>query len=112
MGALDYKTRKRLKSEERLHPVTRSARRLRNRLIALLGGRCAACGEEDRDKLEFDHVEGIGWVARERSYYARLKEYEREISRGWIQLLCGDCNKGKRMRDADRRRGQMRNYEG
>ena len=100
----------------KLHRNTRRARMLREQMIEQLGGRCVGlkpgpdgkslvpCGEDDPDKLEFDHKDVITWVARKKNYLARINQYRREIEQGLIQLLCEDCNRQKQRQGEEWRR--------
>ncbi len=78
------------------------------RLAALhkLGARCACCGEEEVDFLQFDHVNDDGWVHRRqketgsnRNTHGQVQKMYREIAAGTckfhIQVLCANCNWAK-----------------
>ena len=80
-----------------VHRSVAYAKKIRARLIAQLGGKCFRCGQEDPDKLEFDHIFGRDYDPRTLSYSARLKRYERESELGLLRLACGDCNKAVRV---------------
>jgi 5-methylcytosine-specific restriction endonuclease McrA len=73
------------------------ARRARRRvtLIAMLGGHCVECGESDRSRLHFDHVDPETKVAT----VSRLLDtgrWERILEEAVkCQLLCVDCHKLK-----------------
>jgi hypothetical protein len=66
-------------------------RRLRARLRAALGGRCAHCPSTRR--LEVDHVDGCTWVQRrlnsEHRWYRYWAEYRAGVR---LRLLCRSCN--------------------
>jgi hypothetical protein len=82
-----------------------SYRRQRAYLVALLGGRCVDCGEDDPRQLEFDHVGRRTWTARDTSRWVRVARYGREAFRvtecgrleatGQIVLRCDPCNRAK-----------------
>lgn len=78
-------------------PSTVRNRRMRDRLkdslIAQLGGRCAQCGAADN--LTFDHIHGRTWSVRSVHASKRLRIYQREADQGLIQLLCLSCNSKK-----------------
>lgn len=84
------------------------ARRWREEAIRVLGGCCARCAFSDPRALQFDHVNGDGYLdvrpsdaagGRQRksqalgTYYKRIAE-QREPGR--FQLLCANCNWIKR----------------
>lgn len=68
----------------------RSAQKLRDELIAELGGCCVNCGATER--LEFDHLEPRTWRAEKHNLWTRIAKYRREAAEGKIQLLCKSCN--------------------
>jgi hypothetical protein len=72
---------------------TRYARRLREELIAQLGGKCemrfkGPCAGE----LQFDHKEGRDYNPNKLSYSARMARYRREAEAGELRLLCEKHN--------------------
>ena len=80
---------------------TRYSRELRQHLQNSLGNQCAAC--TSRERLEFDCIVSQGPDHHRLSWRGRLKFYERELSRGNLQLLCKPCHIAKTLRDiADR----------
>lgn len=72
------------------------ARRLRKELLQKLGAECKLCGEDDEDKLEFDHIYGRDYDLRKLSSSARMARYKREEADGLLRVLCGDCNNKER----------------
>ena len=60
------------------HRSTIYARKIREELIAKLGGKCALCPCDDVTQLEFDHKHGSVFVLRMLSYSARMAMYKRE----------------------------------
>ena len=77
-----------------LHMQTR--RRLREKVIIALGGKCACCGEIDRRCLQIDHVNGGGRQERKqfKSPYSYLLFILKQIHLGSkdYQCLCANCN--------------------
>lgn len=71
--------------------------RLREAVIAYLGGRCIRCGYADTRALEIDHVSGDG---RSDPLRRDAKGFHRAILAGRrdgrVQLLCANCNRLKR----------------
>lgn len=68
-------------------------RRQRIKLIVFLGGKCRQCGEDNPDKLEFNHLKERTWIANKTARWVRIARYWREAREGVIELLCGECNK-------------------
>ena len=70
--------------------------RQRHKAIAVLGSVCMACGMDDIDVLEFDHIEPIlrktmkVW-SKDTAYEVLRDENPREI----FQLLCSNCHTKK-----------------
>lgn len=81
----------------------RSRRRraeVKAQVLALLGGRCAQCGNRIREYLELDHVAGNGGALRRSTdTFAECRRALTEPSD--FQLLCANCHKVKS--DAERR---------
>jgi hypothetical protein len=80
---------------------TKQARhRIRLKVIAALGGKCAKCPWTDWRALQVDHVAGGGNKDRKRNkrynYMTQHKKILREISSGKYQLLCANHNWIKR----------------
>ena len=73
------------------------AKRERDRIVRVLGGRCNCCGTTEH--LEFDCImpRSNGHARLERSQ--RITFYRRQLSVGNLQLLCRRCNliKGDRI---------------
>ncbi len=71
--------------------------KLRQQVIAHLGGKCKRCGFCDWRALQIDHVEGGGnkelkAITSRRAYYRKVLA---DVS-GLYQLLCANCNWIKR----------------
>lgn len=69
-----------------------SNKKVRLRLIALLGGKCVECGHSDPRSLHIDHVRGNGAEERRmrgRSYYLRMID---NVASGDYALLCACHN--------------------
>lgn len=73
---------------------------LRAEMLEAYGSRCKCCGEKQQEFLQLDHVENDGHLDRKlhrtsNKLFAHLKRA------GWpqnrYQLLCANCNFGKRM---------------
>lgn len=73
------------------------ARRARYALIYELGGKCVVpeCGEEEYEKLTFDHIDGKDWETTGLSTDQRMTIYRREHKLGLIQVMCQSCNAKK-----------------
>lgn len=71
------------------------ARRRRFELIYELGGKCVQCGEEEYEKLEFDHIDGKDWEATGLSTDQRMCRYVKEHRLGLLQVMCHVCNAKK-----------------
>ncbi len=84
------------------------AKRTRYRLIYSLGGKCAnpECGEEEYEKLEFDHIHGKNWEATGLSTDQRMCRYVKEAKLNLLQVLCHVCNakKGNPISEEERER--------
>ncbi len=74
------------------------AKTLRSEAIAAYGGQCRCCGEKTRAFLSLDHVKNDGYEHRKLvpprrlTYWLKINGYP-----SVIQLLCHNCNWGKRM---------------
>jgi hypothetical protein len=79
---------------------SRSRAKVRQQIIAALGGKCQRCGFDDWRALQVDHVNGGG--SRHRSTYVSMSRYYKDIlasaqaQSGEYQLLCANCNQVKR----------------
>jgi 5-methylcytosine-specific restriction endonuclease McrA len=71
------------------------ARRKRRELIEELGGKCAACGEVEYEKLTFDHIHGKDWETTGLSTDQRMCRYRKESKLKLLQILCLICNSKK-----------------
>jgi hypothetical protein len=73
------------------------ARRARYSLIYELGGKCVVpeCGEEEYEKLTFDHIDGKDWETTGLSTDQRMIIYRREAKAGLLQIMCNSCNAKK-----------------
>jgi hypothetical protein len=75
---------------------TIAAKKIRADLLEKLGAFCVDCGEDDEEKLEFDHIHGRHYEPRKLSYRQRMIRYRREVERGELAVVCGDCNLKRR----------------
>jgi hypothetical protein len=72
--------------------------KLRDAVIAYLGGQCVQCGFANAQALQVDHVNGNGnahrrMVTNYRTTYRQILRGECEVA---VQLLCANCNWIKR----------------
>ena len=75
-------------------------RRLRSTALQAYGGRCACCGEAERNFLCIDHVEDNGAVHRREIGGTGDRIYRWLRDNGYpdgFQLLCANCNMGKHL---------------
>jgi hypothetical protein len=78
--------------------MRQSNKEIRAAVIALYGGRCACCGEEESDFLTIDHINNDGhkWRKEDRStYIVGMYRYALKEKRADLQLLCYNCNMSK-----------------
>lgn len=84
---------------------------LRLEVIDKLGGRCSLCGLSDHRALEFDHVNGDGYLERSSTVHSSSK-YIRMLKRDDLfkqfQLLCGSCHNIKTYEKGEHRRREAR----
>lgn len=75
-------------------------RRIRQRLINLLGGKCKKCGFSDKRALQVDHINAGGSQERkQRNYVGNFHNHVRNSilnNENKYQLLCANCNWIKR----------------
>lgn len=87
------------------------ARKARLRLVHDLGGKCVNpdCGEDEFEKLDFDHIHGKDWETTGLSTDQRMSRYRREAKLGLIQILCHVCNakKGDPRMAAERQKARL-----
>lgn len=85
----------------------RNRNKIRDKIITMLGAKCAKCGLDDRRTLEIDHINGNG--RRERleygNWYSQLKYYlvNESIARQRLQVLCGNCHNIKTYEEIKRK---------
>lgn len=72
--------------------VYNKACELREKLRAVLGGRCSNPKCRTTERLEFHHPEGRNWEPREKNLLQRMRLYWRDHDRGLLALLCSPCN--------------------
>jgi hypothetical protein len=65
-------------------------KRLREKYIIMLGSKCAECGYNKFQALEFHHIYP---EERESKNEWRLRSFEQKIKEGKIKLLCANCHK-------------------
>ena len=91
------------KRYRRLHPQkysgrqSKTARRLRNKILEMFGGKCQRCGFSDKRALQVDHKNGGGQKDM-KSFPGRYAYYKHvlEVGSKKFQLLCANCNWIKR----------------
>lgn len=71
------------------------ARRERDRLIDLLGSRCALCGSKRRNLLTFDCIVPQGDSHHKIEWSWRISFYRQQLQHGNLQLACESCNSAK-----------------
>ena len=75
-------------------------RKLRKEMIEAYGGKCCCCGETEPIFMQLDHINNDGSIERRR-YGNHVVEWQELKKTGWPknrhQLLCANCNYGKRM---------------
>ncbi len=74
-------------------------RKIRERIIKKMGGKCVQCGFSDMRALQLDHVNGGGNLIRKKmkntmKYYQEIGD---TLFKKEIQLLCANCNVIKRI---------------
>ena len=79
---------------------TLAAKKIREALLDKLGAVCVDCGEDERDLLQFDHINGRDYEPNKLSYRQRMTRYRREVTEGKLAVVCGDCNLKRRKRNA------------
>lgn len=78
---------------------TIAAKKLRDQILTMLGAWCVDCGEDDRDLLEFDHINGRDYDVAKLSYRHRMSRYLQEAKAKKICVCCKDCNLKRRKRN-------------
>lgn len=75
-------------------------KQLRREMIEAYGGKCSCCGETEAIFMQLDHINNDGSIER-RKYGNHVVEWQELKKRNWPkdrhQLLCANCNYGKRM---------------
>ena len=80
----------------RLHHATKEM------VFSHYGWHCACCGEKERAFLSIDHVNNDGYKERAAGGSSSARLYRRIKNKGFpstYQVLCMNCNFGKRMND-------------
>ena len=77
----------------------RYRRRVWQGIVEMLGGKCELCGEDEPEKLVFDHKKGRNYELHKLSSTARMTRYLREAQAGLGRLLCERCNLKERRRN-------------
>jgi len=84
-----------IKNKEKADAVASEWRRSKRvETILALGGRCAACGEDDLVVLDIDHINNNGAAERKATgcknvvFLVRRSNYDKSV----YQVLCKNCN--------------------
>lgn len=93
----EYK-RSKHKNTETAIASRKSYNKRRKAVIDHYGGKCACCGIEDIDVLEFDHINGGGHKHFRKEGINKLMNwlYKNDYPEGF-QVLCSNCNVGKHL---------------
>ncbi len=86
-------------------------RKIKEKIINILGGKCSNCGIGDLRVLQVDHIDGGG--NRERNAFGSRYLYRKLLAIRDItgyQLLCANCNWIKRHIEKEDRNGQGESY--
>lgn len=85
------------KSDEGLAKARARARRRRENVLELLGGKCVCCNEDTYEFLQFDHINNDGAEHRKELGRSNLNTADvlRRITE--FQILCANCNFAKGM---------------
>ena len=74
-----------------------SYRKLRLQVLKAFGGRCQCCGESELLFLELDHIKNDGYKRKDKSAQTLYRNAKKEgYPINIYQLLCANCNQGKR----------------
>jgi hypothetical protein len=70
-------------------------RRLNQRAILALGGRCVKCGEDELIVLDIDHIRGGGVAERKLSRRAYIRDIVKGLRHDEFQVLCSNDHRRK-----------------
>ena len=87
------------RKEERATTARKEYADKRALIIQHYGGKCICCGEDEPLFLEIDHINNDGWTHRKEigtSAKALLLWIIRNDFPDSIQILCANCNQGKK----------------
>ena len=73
--------------------------KIKDKAYKILGEVCSCCGESDRRFLTLDHINNDGYKDKKRRRnltYLMYKEVVKDRIEGKYQILCWNCNCGKR----------------
>lgn len=81
-------------------------RKLRESVVAFLGGKCVKCGFSDSRALQIDHINGDGSIERVKTTVNFNKMVMEKLLEGSeeYQLLCANCNWIKRFENDEIRK--------
>ena len=84
---------------DRIRESSKKAReKLRNSVFDIIGRKCIKCGFPDIRALQFDHINGDGYIDNKHRTGRTFKYYRDnpEITKKVLQPLCANCNQIKR----------------
>ena len=88
----------RAKNREHLRRFAKTKRNeLRAQVLQAYGGHCACCGEQERDFLTIDHVNGGGTAHRKAIHGKVYDQLRREGFPTGYRVLCWNCNWAHRL---------------
>jgi hypothetical protein len=94
-----YKTKRRHEQSEKVRAISRRSRdRRRQQVLAAYGSVCQCCGEERKEFLAIDHINGNGGRHRRELALSGVRFYDWLWKEGFphgYQVLCHNCNSSR-----------------